>query len=72
MLALLYLLHARTLVWPTVRRDESGQAMAEYALVLLGAAAIALAVGSWVSRSDFVGRLLDTVFNGLLGKANQG
>ena len=72
MLALLYLLHARTFVPPPLRRDEAGQAMAEYALVILGAAAIAVAVGSWVSRSDVVGGLLDAVFNRLLGKANQG
>jgi Flp pilus assembly pilin Flp len=47
-------------------RNDDGQATAEYALVLLGAAAIALAVVSWATRTNLVGKLLDTVFGGLL------
>lgn len=43
------------------RRDERGQASAEYALVLLGVAAIALLVGAWAARTDGIGRLLDAV-----------
>jgi Flp pilus assembly pilin Flp len=49
-------------------RDDNGQATAEYALVLLGVAAIALAVVSWATRTNLVGKLLDAVFSGLLRK----
>ena len=49
-------------------RDD-GQATAEYALVLLGAAAVALAVVSWATRTNVIGKLLDMVFGGLIRKA---
>jgi Flp pilus assembly pilin Flp len=49
--------------------DERGQATAEYALVLLGAAALALLVVSWVTKTNVVGRLLDLVFGQLTDKA---
>ena len=52
----------------TLRREE-GQTTAEYALVLLGAAAIALLVVSWATKTNVVGRLLDAVFGQLLGRA---
>jgi len=48
-------------------RTQRGQASAEYALVLLGAAAIALLVVSWATKTDKVGKLLDTVMQKLLG-----
>jgi hypothetical protein len=48
------------------RRQEAGQASAEYALVLLGAAAVALLVTSWAARTNRVGRLLDGVMDRLL------
>lgn len=48
--------------------DERGQATAEYALVLLGAAAIALLVVSWATKTNVVGRLLDVVFGQLTSK----
>ena len=50
-------------------RDERGQASAEYALVLLGAAAIALLVVAWATKSDAIGKLFDGVMNVILGKA---
>lgn len=50
------------------RRDDAGQATAEYALVLLGAAAIAMAIVSWVSNANPIGGLLDFVLDGVLGK----
>ena len=50
-------------------RDERGQATAEYALVLLGAAAIALLVVGWAAKTNTVGRLLDAVFGQLHGKS---
>ena len=49
--------------------DEAGQATAEYALVLLGAAAIALLVISWATKTNVVGKLLDVIFSQLIGKA---
>jgi Flp pilus assembly pilin Flp len=50
-----------------VSRDETGQASAEYALVLLGAAAVALLVVGWATKTDKVGKLLDSVLGKLLG-----
>jgi Flp pilus assembly pilin Flp len=55
----------RSLPW-RARPDEQGQASAEYALVLLGAAAVALLVVAWATRTDTVGRLLDGVMDQIL------
>ena len=59
--------------WRRDARDarEDGQATAEYALVLLGAAAIALLVVSWATKTNVVGRLLDVVFGHLTNKTKQ-
>ena len=43
-------------------RGEDGQTSAEYALVLLGAASVALLLVAWAKSSGMVGDLLDTVF----------
>ncbi|MDQ3758190.1 MAG: hypothetical protein M3394_10120 [Actinomycetota bacterium] len=67
MLALIVAIQAR-LVCALARRDQRGQAVAEYALVLLGAAAVALVVGRWVSKTAIIGRLLDAVFDSLLDR----
>ena len=48
--------------------DERGQASAEYALVLLGAAAIALLIVAWATKSDLVDKLFDTVLKAITGK----
>lgn len=48
------------------RRDESGQTSAEYALVLMGAASVALLIGLWARNTDRVGKLLDVVFDNLV------
>jgi len=48
------------------RRGERGQASAEYALVLLGVAAVALLVGAWAARTDGIGRLFDAVMERLV------
>ena len=53
----------------TTPEADHGQATAEYALVLLGAAAIALLLVSWATKTDLVGKLLDAVFGQLVGKA---
>ncbi len=46
--------------------DEQGQATAEYALVLLGAAGLALLVALWARKTDMVSKLLNAVFDNLL------
>lgn len=43
------------------RADQRGQSTVEYALLLLGAAAIAMLVVAWVARSDMIGRLFEIV-----------
>ena len=51
------------------RRDrEAGQATAEYALVLLGAAAVALLVIAWATKTNKVGKLLDAVVDSVISK----
>jgi len=50
------------------RLDQRGQASAEYALVLLGAAAVALLVMAWAARTDRIGRLLDAVVDQLMNR----
>ena len=67
MLALHVYLVARTFM-SRVRYDQRGQATAEYALVLLGAAAVALLVVGWATHTDLVGKLLDSIMNNLAGK----
>lgn len=47
---------------------ESGQATAEYALVLLGAAAIALLLAAWAAKSGAISRLFDAVVDQLIDK----
>lgn len=51
-----------------ISRADDGQATAEYALVILGVAAIAMAVMSWVTRSNPIAKLLDLVFGTLFKK----
>ncbi len=47
---------------------QAGQSTVEYALVLLGAAAVALALVAWVTRSDAVQRLFDAVVSRILSQ----
>lgn len=49
--------------------SERGQSTVEYAILLLGAAAVAMLVVAWVSKSDVVGRLFDTVFGRIISQA---
>jgi hypothetical protein len=53
---------------PSPTRRERGQATAEYALVLLGAAAVALLLVAWATDTDAIGRLLDSVLDRILGQ----
>jgi len=46
--------------------DERGQTTAEYALVLLGAASVALLIALWAKQGGKVGKLLDTIFDSLV------
>ncbi|MEZ5145055.1 MAG: DUF4244 domain-containing protein [Acidimicrobiales bacterium] len=50
------------------RRDD-GQTTAEYALVLLGAAAIAVLIISWATKTNLIGKLFDFVIDHVMGKA---
>lgn len=53
---------------PSPAAPERGQATAEYALVLLGAAAIALLLLAWATQTDAVGRLLDAILDSILDR----
>jgi len=64
-----YLQTALSAVLADDRRDERGQATAEYALVLLGVAAVALLVGVWAAKTNLIGKLFDLVFRKILEKA---
>lgn len=75
MLPLLIAVHSRLLVLdpslPRLRqraRGERGQTTAEYALVLLGAAAVALLVIAWATKTGKVGKLLDAVIDSVISK----
>ena len=52
-----------------LRRAELGQTTAEYALVLLGAAAVALLLVAWATGSGKIDQLFDAVFDRLISKA---
>jgi hypothetical protein len=51
---------ARTRAW-FVRAGESGQSTAEYALVILGAVAIATLLITWATGSHAISKLFDSV-----------
>ncbi len=55
---------------PRTGSSDAGQATAEYALVMLGAAAIALLLTAWAARSGAIGRLFDAVVDQLIGKVS--
>jgi hypothetical protein len=46
---------------------DTGQTTAEYALVLLGAAAIAALMIAWASESGAIGELFDAVLSHVIG-----
>lgn len=51
-------------------RSDHGQSTAEYALVLLGAAGVALLLMAWATKTDKVTRLLNSVLDRVLSKAS--
>ncbi len=50
------------------RSSERGQATAEYALVILGAATLAGLVLAWASSTGRVSRLLNAVLDAVIGQ----
>jgi|TARA_Y100000310_G_scaffold239910_2_gene243685 hypothetical protein len=61
--ALLTQLHIRLLTL-----DDEGQTTAEYVLLILGAATIAILVTSWATGTDKITSLFDKVLNSLIDK----
>lgn len=53
---------------PRCGGSERGQATAEYALVILGAAALALLVIAWAANTSAVGDLMDAVLDSVRGR----
>jgi len=47
---------------------DRGQSTAEYALVLLGAAAVALLLVAWATKTNRIGKLLDFVVDQIIGR----
>lgn len=68
MLAAYVFIQSFLLTRPRLTRDERGQATAEYALVLLGAAGVALLVMAWAKDSNRIGKLLNSVFDHVIGR----
>jgi hypothetical protein len=66
MLALL--VHLQAFVVHRFDRRDRGQTTAEYALVLLGAAAVALLVVAWATKTNRIGRLLDSILDTILDR----
>ena len=50
--------------------DDDGQSTAEYALVLLGAAAVALLLVAWATKTGKVSKLLNSVLDSVLSKVS--
>ena len=55
----------RVLTW-RARTDESGQSTAEYALVILGAVALATLLITWATGSHSISKLFDSVIEKIL------
>ncbi len=53
---------------PIQWRRQSGQSTAEYALVLLGAATVALVFIAWAGKSSRIGKLFNAVLDTVIGK----
>ena len=66
--ALLALVSGLTAFRRRLQPDQKGQTTAEYALVLLGAAAVALLVVAWATDTDLIGKLFDAVVEAVTGK----
>ena len=51
-------------------RADGGQSTAEYALVLLGAAGVALLLVAWATKTDKVTKLLNSVIDRVLSQVS--
>lgn len=49
-------------------RGDGGQTTAEYALVLVGAAAIAVLLLAWATKTNRISRLFDLVMDQIVGR----
>lgn len=49
-------------------RGARGQSTAEYALVLLGAATVAVVFLAWAGKTSRIGKLFDAVLDTVIGK----
>lgn len=49
-------------------QNEVGQTTAEYALVVLGAAGVAMLLLGWATQSGAIGSLFDTVMDSVVGR----
>lgn len=49
-------------------RQDRGQATAEYVLLMLGAAAVALLVLAWATKTTKIGSLLNKVIDALISR----
>jgi hypothetical protein len=49
-------------------RGSRGQSTAEYALVLLGAATVAVVFLAWAGKTSRIGKLFDAVLDSVIGK----
>jgi Flp pilus assembly pilin Flp len=65
-LTIVVLIHAAWLRATDRLVPERGQTSAEYALVLLGAASVALLVALWAKDTNRIGKLLDTIFDNVV------
>ena len=48
--------------------DDRGQSTAEYALVILGAAAVAALLVAWASQTNKISRLLDVILDSVIDR----
>jgi len=53
---------------PRRGRGDRGQTTAEYGLVLLGAAGIAVLLMAWATKSGAIGKLFDAVMDNVVGR----
>ena len=49
--------------WLQLQKAQNGQATVEYALIVLGAAAVALLVAAWAAKTGRIDALMDRVFS---------
>lgn len=65
-------LHAAVVcaLWRARSGGDGGQTTAEYALVLLGAAAVAMLLLAWAAKTRSVGKLFDWVLDQVVGRAS--